>query len=177
MDEQRSMDAHRAAAPPHAPSVAWAGYVACAWAWIFAGMSFYWASGGTAGGTTIGPAITTPVAAGDPVWLAVLWLTGLLKVLVGLLALALVRPWGRQFPRWLLLVGAWGACAVLALYEGAASWVQHGLMAAGVLTTPAGLGATALRWHLVLWDPCWLAGGILLGLAAWDYQRRPRRGV
>jgi hypothetical protein len=35
----------------------------------------------------------------------------------------------------------------------------------------------ALRWHLVLWDPWWLGGGVLLGIAAWGYQRRSRRGV
>ena len=47
-------------------------------------------------------------------------------------------------------------------------------MAAGVLSTPEGLGATALRWHFVLWDPWWLVGGILFGLATWSYSRRSR---
>jgi hypothetical protein len=165
---------HRVDAPRQATSAAWAGYAACAWAFVFAGLSFYWASGGTAGGDTIGPAIAKPVAAGDPGWIALLWVTGLLKVLIGLLALALVRPWGRLVPRRLLLLTAWTACAVMALYEGAASWIQHGLMATGIIGIPAGLGETALRWHLVLWDPWWLVGGLLLGIAAWGYQRRYR---
>jgi hypothetical protein len=142
------------------------------WAFIFAAVSFYWASGGTVGVSTIGPALTKPVLAGDPTWIALLWATGLLKVLVGLLALALVQPWGGRLPRRLLLIAAWGACAVMALYEGAASWIQHGLMAAGVIDVPSGLGITALRWHLLLWDPWWLAGGLLLGIAAWGYAGR-----
>ena len=173
----RGTDEDRVDAPRHAPSLAWAGYLACAWAFVFAGLSIYWARGGTAGAATIGPAITTPVAAGEAGWIALLWATALLKALIGLVALALVRPWGRAIPRRLLLAGAWSACAVMALYEGAASLVQHGLMVAGAIGTPTGLGALALRWHLALWDPWWLLGGILLGLAAWGYQRRSRRSA
>lgn len=153
-------------------STAWVAYAACAWAFVFAALSFYWAIGGTVGIDTIGPAITKPVLAHDPIWVALIWGTGALKVIAGLVALALVCSWGRLVPRWLLLIAAWSACAVMALYEGAASWVQHGLMAAGAIGIPAGLGATALRWHLVLWDPWWLLGGVLFGAATWSYQRR-----
>ena len=162
------------AAPVPPRSTAWAAYAATAWAAVFAALSFYWAAGGTAGAVTIGPAIAAPVLARDPTWVAILWGTGALKLLGGLLALALVRPWGRLIPRRLLLVVGWGASALMGLYEGAASLVQHGLMAAGVLSIPDGLGATALRWHLLLWDPWWLVGGILFGLATWSYSRRSR---
>jgi hypothetical protein len=141
---------------------------------VFAAVSVYWAAGGTAGTATIGPAITEPVLARDPTWVTLMWGTVALKVLAGLLALALVRPWGRSVPRRLLLTAAWGAGALMALYAGTASLVQHGLMAAGTLSIPAGLGATALRWHLVLWDPWWLLGGLLFVAAAWSYQRRSR---
>jgi hypothetical protein len=153
----------------------WVGCATVAWAFVFAGVSFYWASGGTVGVSTIGPAITKPVLAHDPAWIALLWVTVVLKVLVGLLALALVQPWGQRVPRRPLLVVAWGACLVMALYEGAASWIQHGLMAAGVIGVPSGLGMTALRWHLLLWDPWWLVGGLLLGVAAWGYARSTAR--
>jgi hypothetical protein len=164
----------RASSSKRSRPTGWAGYAACAWAFVFAALSFYWAAGGTAGTATIGPAIAQPVLARDPTWVALMWGTVALKVLAGLLALTLVRPWGRLVPRWLLLTAAWGAGALMALYEGAASWVQHGLMAAGVLSTPEGLGATALHWHLVLWDPWWLVGGILFALATWSYSRRSR---
>lgn len=155
----------------------WAGYAACAWACAFAALSFYWASGGRFGVETNAPAITKPVLAGDPGWIALLWLTGVLKLIAALLALALVRPWGRALPRWLLLTAGWGAFAIMALYEGAASLLQHALMVAGAIATPAGLGETSARWHLALWDPWWLLGGLLFGLATWAYQRRSHHGA
>jgi hypothetical protein len=136
---------------------------------VFAAISFYWAAGGTVGGATIGPAITSLVH--DPVFIAILWATGALKVVGGVLALALVQPWGRSLPRWLLVTLAWGGGILLALY-GAANWIEEGLMVAGVLSIPAGLGHTAALWHVVLWDPWWLLGGTLFIIAAWNYARR-----
>src|SRR3954447_5412033 len=97
-----------------ARSSTWAGYAACVWALAFAAISFYWAIGGTTGSETIGPAITN--MAHDPAFVVVLWGTGALKVLGGLLALALVRPWGRLLPRWLLLTASWGGGAFMVLY-------------------------------------------------------------
>jgi hypothetical protein len=36
------------------------------------------------------------------------------------------------------------------------------------------LGADAVRWHLLLWDPWWLLGGILFALGAWQFTRAER---
>lgn len=152
-----------------------AGYAACAWALSFAALSFYWAAGGTFGAETIGPALASLALARDPQFVAILWITGVLKVVAGLLALALVQSWGRLISRWLLLIAGWGASAALILYGGA-SFVQHALMVAGTITIPAGLGATAARWHLLLWDPWWLLGGLLFAAATWGYSRRISSG-
>jgi hypothetical protein len=84
---------------------------------------------------------------------------------------ALVQSWGRVLPRRALLSTAWGGGILMALYGGA-SWVQEGLMVFGVIRIPAGLGHTAALWHVVLWDPWWLLGGILFIIAAWSYRRR-----
>jgi hypothetical protein len=137
-------------------------------------VNFYYAAGGTAGAGTWPPAIAAGVLRRDPAWIAVMWGTGALKVAAGLLALALAHPLGRRLPRRPLLAAAWAAVAIIGGYEGAASLVQHALMAAGVLAIPAGLGPTALRWRLVLWDPCWLLGGILFAAAALRYRRVTR---
>jgi len=150
---------------------AWAAYAACAWAFAFAALSFYWAAGGTAGAETIGEAVTKPVLAREPGWIALLWATGVLKALGGLLALSLVQPWGRAIPRWMRLTAAWGAGALMFLYGGA-SMVQFTLMAAGVLSVPASVDATAVRWHLLLWEPWWMLGGLLFMAAAWLAGRR-----
>ncbi len=55
-----------AVSPATARSAVWAGYAACAWAFVFAALSFYWAAGGTAGVNTNAPAVTKPVLARDP---------------------------------------------------------------------------------------------------------------
>lgn len=152
-----------------------AGYATCAWALIFAAVSFYWAAGGTIGAETIGPALAGLARVRDPEFIAILWITGALKVAAGLLALALVQSWGRLIPRWLLLLAGWGASAGLILYGGA-SFVQHALMVAGAIAIPAGLGETAARWHLLLWDPWWLLGGLLFAATAWGYGRHTASG-
>jgi len=149
----------------------WAAYAGCAWALSFAALSFYWAAGGTAGSSTLGPSIAEPALARDAGFVALLWGTGVLKVLAGVLALALARRFGSSLPRPLFVVGGWAATGVMAGYEGGASLVQHGLMELGVIATPDGLGQTALRWHLALWDPWWLLGGLLFALATRWYQR------
>lgn len=174
VSDEASSGAAVAVPAPASRAAAWAAYAACAWALAFAAVSFYWAAGGTAGIDSIGPALTQPVLARHPGWVAIMWATGVLKVALALLALALVRPWRRLLPRWLLLAAAWVAGAIMLVYEGAASLIQHALMVAGVIATPAGLGETAARWHLVLWDPWWLVGGILFVAATWQYQRRSR---
>jgi Protein of unknown function (DUF3995) len=135
-------------------SATWAGYAACIWALIFA-------------------AITG--MAHEPAFVAVLWGTGVLKVLGGLLALALVQRGGHVFPRKVLLSTAWGVGILMAAYGGA-SWVQEGLMVFGVISIPAGLGSTAALWHVLLWDPWWLLGGILFISAAWIYGRKTSDG-
>jgi predicted MFS family arabinose efflux permease len=134
---------------------------------VFAAMSFYWAAGGTAGSTTLGTRLEELAHSREPDFVAVLWITGLLKFAGGVLALALVH---RRAPRRLLLVAAWGAAALLLLYA-VANLVQHGLIVAGAIEMPAGLGDTAARWHLLFWDPFWLLGGVLTALAAREFSR------
>ncbi len=96
-----------AGGPPR--TTGWAGYAACALALLYAAVSFYWAGGGTAGLSTIGGELEELGRAREPALIAAVWAVGVLKALAGLLALALVRPWGRAFPRRMLLAAAWGA--------------------------------------------------------------------
>jgi hypothetical protein len=106
------------ASPRRSRATAWAAYAACALAWLYAVPSFYWALGGTAGLDTVGGAIEELGRAHDPAGVALGIGAGVLKVAGGLLALALVRPWGRAIPRRLLLVAAWAASMVLTVYGG-----------------------------------------------------------
>jgi Protein of unknown function (DUF3995) len=82
-------------------------YAACGWAFVFAPLSCYWALGGTAGSESIEPAIVQLARTHVPWVLAALWITAMLKVFSGFVALALIQPWGKMVPRWILLILAW----------------------------------------------------------------------
>jgi hypothetical protein len=141
-------------------SPAWPGRAACAWAAIFALMSLYWAAGGLDGGETLGVEIDRLARQRDPAFVTGLWAAVALKAVAAGLALMLVESWGRRLPRRLLLALGGVTGAAITLYA-AANFVQHTLMASGAIGTPAALGTQALSWHLALWDPFWLVGGLL----------------
>ncbi len=144
----------------------WPAYAAAGWAFLFAGVSFYWAAGGTLGANTLGDITKTSDA--NAAFTAIVWLSGLLKALAGVLALALVRRWGRHISRWILLTATWVAGGCMALY-GVANLLVRALMGLGVIPTPASMHTEAARWHLLLWDPWWLLGGVLFCVAAWNF--------
>ena len=82
-----------------AGSLAWAGYAASAWAIAYAiGVRGYHALGGTVGlaGTLEDPAAMRRASL----------LAGIGILLVGIGALALVRPWGLRLPRPLVIIPA-----------------------------------------------------------------------
>ncbi len=147
----------------------WVAYGACGWAFLFAALSFYWALGGTAGADTVSPEIVQLARAHVPWFIAVLWITAILKVFSGFVALALIQPWGRMVPSWILLILAWGAGTLLFVHGGL-------FFAVGVLALSGAISVrtpeTVLRWDTFLWGPWWLIGGILFLLAAWIYVRR-----
>ncbi len=92
---------------------------------------------------------------------------------MALVALATVRSWGRVVFRRVLLTTTWGLGVGMAGY-GALGMIVDGLRAAGVIGVPESTDWTAFRWHLLLWDPWWLLGGVLFVAAARDFQRRSR---
>jgi hypothetical protein len=164
---------HPPALPARSRTTAWAADAACALAWLYAVPSVYWALGGTAGLGTVGGAIEQLGRTRDRAGIALGLGAGVLKVAGGLLALALVRPWGRAIPRRLLGGAAWTASVVLACYGGLL--VAVGAMVLAGLVSPAGpVDRTALRWHVLLWDLWFLVWGLLLGVAAWRYARESR---
>jgi hypothetical protein len=165
---------HPPAPPTRSHPTAWAAYAACALAWLSAVPSFYWALGGTAGLDTVGGAIEQLARTRDPAGIALGLGAGVLKVAGGLLALALVRPWGQAIPGRLLGGVAWAASVVLTGYGGLL--VAVGALVLGGLISPAGpIDRTALRWHVFLWDLWFLVWGLLLGVAGWQYGRESRR--
>jgi hypothetical protein len=153
-------------------SPAWAGHAACAWAVIFALMSLYWAAGGMVGSETLGVELDRLAHERDASFVGELWAAFVLKMMAAVLALALVEPWGRRLPRRLLQLLGWATGAGITLYA-VANFVQHALMATGAISTPEALGTNAVPWHLALWDPFWLVGGLLFLAATPALQKSP----
>lgn len=151
-------------------SPTWVGYTACAWMLVFAVMSFYWAVGGTAGLNTVS---LGQEFASESWFITALWLTGILKVVGGLLALALVQSWGRRLPRWLLLIAAWGTGALLLLHGGD-FMIQGAITETGFISLSGPATWTPTHWQTFVWGPWWLLGGLIFCLAAWNYQSRSR---
>jgi len=128
---------------------------------LFAATHLYWGLGGTAG-LPSGFSLFSNTA------LVIVNFVAIPLCFAGAaLALALVRPWGRRSPRVILLVAAWGTTTLLVVHAAPAviEWVGLGL---GLRSTDL---SPAERFSLFLYEPYWLLGGILFGLAAWSYQR------
>ena len=151
-------------------------YAAAIVALAYALMSLYWALGGHALVSTIGGYVEQFARRGGALPVLVAFAATLAKVVGGLLALALVRPWGRVVPRRWLLIGSAGASGLLVVYGGL-NVLLGGLVLSGVIHPAGSVDRTALRWHVGVWDLWFLVWGILLALATVGYWRRTVTGV
>ena len=150
----------------------WAGYAAFAWGLIFAAISFYWGSGGTLGIDTVWGSQRMS-SAQESLLIVAVWVTGLLKLLGALLALALVTRWGtRVQPRPLTVMG-WATAGLLTLYGGV-NVTFEALTAGGIVKPTQPVDWKPLLWHLYVWDLSFVIWGILFGLAAWHFTRTNR---
>jgi hypothetical protein len=173
-------DAERA---PSAPATSgWsavgsaAAYAAAVVAFAYALVSLYWAVGGQGLLSTVGGYVEQFARRGGAVPVLVALAVTVAKVAGGLLALALVRPWGRVVPRrWLLLVST-GASVLLVAYGGL-NVLTGALALSGVIHPAGSADRTALRWHVGVWDLWFLVWGVLLALATVGYWRRTAPGA
>jgi hypothetical protein len=151
-------------------------YAAAIVAFGYALMSLYWALGGPALISTVGGYVEQVARRGGALPVLVALAAAVAKAAGGLLALALVRPWGRVVPRRWLLAGSAGASALLVVYGGLAV-LLGALVLSGVIDPAGGVDRAALRWHVGVWDLWFLVWGILLALAAAGYWRRTATGL
>jgi Protein of unknown function (DUF3995) len=104
--------------------------------------------------------------------IAVVWVTVVLKAVGATFGLALVQPWGRRLPRW-MLTASWGATAVLVLYGALLVCVQLVVLLSGH-QPDAAIDRKPFFWHLLLWDPWFPLWWLLLGAATWAFVRPAR---
>jgi Protein of unknown function (DUF3995) len=150
-----------------------AAYAAATFAFTYAAVSLYWAAGGTALLSTVGGSVADIGRHGGLPAVGLGLAAAALKLAGGILALALVRPWGRAMPRAWLLACAAGASVVLACY-GAIQVAVGSLVLSGSVRPGAAVDWTALRWHVLVWDMWFLIWGISLAAATVMWWRHCR---
>ena len=151
----------------------WAGYAAAALAFSFAAVNVYWGLGGRRGVATLGGSIEELAATRDPLLLGLNWASAALKAAGGVLALALVQPWGQRLPRRPLIAAAWSAAAILTAY-GAIQTISVLLVWLEVAHPTEPVDPAVRRWRLLLWEPWFLVWGLLLAATARRTQQLHR---
>lgn len=148
-----------------------AAYAAAIVAFAYALLSLYWAVGGRGLIGTVGGYVEQMARRGGAAVVLLAVVAMAVKAAGGLIALALVRPWGRVLRRsWLLTVSA--AASLLLIVYGGLNVAAGALVLSGVLHPSGSVDRMALRWHVGVWDLWFLVWGILLAVATVSYQRR-----
>lgn len=135
---------------------AW-GYAAATWCALFAALHVYWALGGSAG---LAESAGADLAAQRPAWFVLggLWGVAVVLVVGAWLCLDLTRRWRR----------------VLVLLGGAILLLRGLAVEVALLTTdlPQQVGERQARWSLLVWNPWFVLGGVLLLGAYWSTRSR-----
>lgn len=140
-----------------------AAYTAAIWGVLFSAVHVYWLADGRLGlpgGRSI---------YGTPALLVIDVIAIPASLGAAAVALALVRSWGARLPRRALKAAAWGTTAILVLHAlpSIPDWIA---LAVGARDT-AGLSAEE-RFATFLYEPWFMTGGVLFGLATWFTRRR-----
>ncbi|GEC06524.1 hypothetical protein SSP24_41790 [Streptomyces spinoverrucosus] len=141
------------------------GCLAAGWAVAFAGLHFFWALGGDVG---LDVSSGERLASERPAWFVAggLWGVGLLCLVGAAVALGLQRR-GVHGRRWRAL--RWLGVAICVLLLARGLFVEV-LLIAGVSTVD-GISAAQKFWTLALWNPWFILGGLLFGLAARSFSK------
>jgi uncharacterized protein DUF3995 len=148
-----------------------AAYAAALVAFAYALVSLYWAVGGRGLVGTVGGFVEQMARRGGAAVVLLALVAVAAKVVGGLIALALVRPWGRVVRRRLLLMVSAVASVLLIVYGGL-NVAAGALVLSGVLHPSGSVNRMALRWHVGVWDLWFLVWGVLLALATASFWRQ-----
>lgn len=135
----------------------WFLYLGVIWVILFAGFSFYWAMGGMIGVRSLGGAIYERALNPAPSFVAIIWLTGFIKLLGIVMLMMLLIKW--RNPRIKKMLYLMTKISGLLLFSyGLLNFITISLSAVGVLNFE--LDRYATFWRLVFWEPYWMIGGI-----------------
>jgi hypothetical protein len=142
----------------------WPARAAAALAFASAAVSCYWTAGGTFLLDTVGGAIEELARERSLGAVALGAATVVLKVVAGVLALALLHPPTEPFRRRVLILANGVASAILCLWGGV-NVVVGALVLGGAVSPSGDIDRYALRWHVFLWDMWFLVWGVTLAVA------------
>jgi hypothetical protein len=133
----------------------WVGYAAATWAFIFAVLHIVWATG-----WYVGLQDEAAKKAFEKPWFLMydLIVVGMCLIAAAV-ALALVQPWGRRLPRWLVGILAWAGTSLLVLRAGGSAVQSVYLAATGKFVPHPGF----------VWDIWFGLGALLFALTLWRY--------
>ena len=97
--------------------------------------------------------------------MALVAVTGVLKLVPAVFALSLIQPWGERIPLKIRLVVVGGFGLGSMLYGGVNMGVK--LVALLGFISVEEVGSTGFWGHLLIWDPVFIIGGVLLCVATW----------
>ena len=141
----------------------WASYGAALWALSFSVIHVLWATG-----WYVGLNEEAARKAFQQRWFLVYDLVAAVSCALGVaVALALVQPWGRRLPRWLVGILAWSGTGLLVLRGGAG-------MAQSVYVAATEKNVWAV---FEFWEIWFCVGAVLFGLATWKFWRLSRPGI
>nr|WP_243867387.1 DUF3995 domain-containing protein [Actinophytocola oryzae] len=142
------------------------GYLACVWCVLFAVLHIYWAAGGAVG---LASSAGADLAAHRPPWFVLLGLWGVALLLLAGAAFSVGTTCWR-------LTGRLRRAMVILGWLGGIGLLARGLLLEVVLLTGAGgvasaVGPSQTQWSLILWNPWFALGGLVVSLATRQFQR------
>jgi hypothetical protein len=153
-------------------STTW-GYVACISALLYAAPHLWWGMGISVafpGDYQSFPNNVWSIAIG-------FWTMGFVAVLAAIFALSFIKPWGRRFPRLMLLTLGWVSSIGLAFW-GLGFYYLRFFIEIGRVTSSSQFIYQDSTIHPIIWGYIWyslfLIWGISLGLTVLQYQIRSR---
>ena len=147
-----------------------AAQAACAVGLLYAAVSCYWGAGGTALLGTVGGSLARAGHRHETSVLAAVWLAAALKTAAAYVPLRAVRAVGAGRGNRATVLLARGVAIALVAYGGIVTGAEL-LVQGGAIHESATADQRAYSWHAYLWDPWFLAWGLLVTAALWQSRR------
>ncbi|MBS4172672.1 DUF3995 domain-containing protein [Bacillus sp. FJAT-49736] len=134
---------------------------------LFSLISFYWASGGMLGVKTLGGIMYQKALEREDSFIAIVWITGLIKLAGGFFLLLLLRKWSKLVNRTLYFIALIGG--ILLFLYGLVNFGTIFLSVTGYISLQ--IENFAAMWRLFFWEPFWMLGGALFILSAFKFSK------